>query len=167
MTLSKSVRASTSSTAGDAADDPVLLAAVQEYLEAANIQEGENILLLTDDQSTIEEANKHHPNYNWIYLDRPRNTGVSGGWEGHIPSGDGAFDFVVAETEKKVAATCNKFVHGHSGFLGTLFQQLSIQNEKYEQANISKTVKMVKQCIYHYNNAAESAALMLIQQNNQ
>jgi hypothetical protein len=70
-------------------------AAVQEYLDEAHVEEGDNIVLLTDDQTTINEIYKYHPNYNWIYLDRPRSRGVETGYNGHIPSGDAAFEVLM------------------------------------------------------------------------
>ena len=90
-------------------------AAVQEYLDAADVEEGANIFLLTDDNSTIEEINEHHPNYKWFYLDRPRNRGVDGGWEGHIPSGKPEFEVLTILTEFSLASQCEKLVQGDSG----------------------------------------------------
>jgi hypothetical protein len=90
-------------------------AAVQEYLDAAHVEEGDNIFLLTDDNSTLEEIHKYHPNYNWTYMNRPRNNGIDGGWEGHIPSGVPEFEVLTILTEIGLASQCSKLVHGNSG----------------------------------------------------
>jgi hypothetical protein len=107
-------------------------AAVQEYIDAARIQRGDNILLLTNDQSTVDEVKKYHPSYNWTFLDRPRNHGVSGGWEGHIPSGDGAFEMLAIDTELKLAATCEKVVYGYSGFMKAFLNNQIARNKNLE-----------------------------------
>jgi hypothetical protein len=87
-------------------------AAVQEYIDLAEVQEGDTILLLTDDQSTIDEIHQYHKNYNWVYVNRTRVHGVDGGWESHLPSGDAPFEVLVIETETYLAGLCEKVVHG-------------------------------------------------------
>ena len=68
-------------------------AAVQEYLDVGQVEGGDTIFLLTDDQTTIDEINTYHKNeYNWVYLNKTRHRGMEGGWEGHVPSGDGPFE---------------------------------------------------------------------------
>ena len=115
-------------------------AAVQEYLDAASVAEGSNVFLLTDDNSTIEEIHKHHPDYNWIYLDRPRNKGVEGGWEGHIPSGKPEFEVLTIFTEIGLASQCEKLVQGNSGRSGgawytSLFLLLTLSSKLPNQAS--------------------------------
>lgn len=106
-------------------------AAVQEYIDAAGIKEGDNIVLLTDDQSTIDEVKKYHPLYKWIYLERPRTTGVSLGFNGHIPSGDEAFELLAIETELRIAASCDKVVCGQSGFMESLIHSMDAEKKNY------------------------------------
>ncbi|CAB9511758.1 expressed unknown protein [Seminavis robusta] len=95
-------------------------AAVQEYLDEADAKDGDNILLLTDDQTTIDEIKQYHSNYNWFYLNRTRHSGTEGGWQSHVPSGDGPFEVAAIKTEAHLAGFCKKFVHGTSGFMRTI-----------------------------------------------
>jgi hypothetical protein len=64
-------------------------AALSEYIEAGHIGHDELILILTDDVTTIQEAEQFYPDYNWIYMNRPRVNMSFGGFDGHVPSGDG------------------------------------------------------------------------------
>ena len=99
-------------------------AAVSEYLEAGHVLENDTIVLLTDDASPIEEVNRFHPNYNWIYADRPRNNGSSAGFDSHIPSGDPVSDFFAIQAEIRLASRCSKFVYGKSGFVDIILDQM-------------------------------------------
>lgn len=101
-------------------------AAISEYLEIGEVQPGDNIVLLTDDTTTIQEVEKYHPNYNWIYAKRPRNNGTDGGFDGHIPSNDPAYDFVVILAELKLASQCTKLVHGHSSFSDLVYDAMAL-----------------------------------------
>jgi hypothetical protein len=95
-------------------------AAVQEYIDAGNVKAGASIMLLTDDSSTIDEIKEHHPNYNWIYLDRPRAQGVESGWKGHIPSGDRTFEVLAIYSEIQLASEYQTLTQGRSGFMKML-----------------------------------------------
>lgn len=107
-------------------------AAVQEYIDKANIQKGANIVLLTDDESTIEEVRTYHNNdYNWIYLDRPRNRGIKAGFHGHFPSSDEGKEMAVIATELRVASTCENIVFGRSGFIEGLLQSMDAEGKNY------------------------------------
>ena len=99
-------------------------AAVSEYLEAGRVLENDTIVLLTDDASPIEEVNLFHPNYNWIYADRPRNNGSLAGFDSHIPSGDPVSDFFAIQAEIRLASRCSKFVYGKSGFVDIILDQM-------------------------------------------
>lgn len=103
-----------------------------EYLDIGQVQKGDSIILLTDDDSTIEEIQQYHANdYNWIYLDRPRNRGIDGGFDGHIPSGDHGYEMLAIETELRVATFCQKIVCGKSGFMESLVQRMDAENRNY------------------------------------
>ena len=91
-------------------------ASVSEYLEVGNVQKGDTIVLLTDDASTLEEIQRFHPDYDWKYPERPRNTGSKEGFDAHTPSGDSVADFLALQAEIKMASRCHKFVYGVSGF---------------------------------------------------
>ena len=58
-------------------------AALSEYLQAANVGKGEAVVLLTDDVSTIQEAQQFHPDIQWLYVPRPRPNGTSGKHDDH------------------------------------------------------------------------------------
>ena len=91
-----------------------------EYIRVGNIGPKDPVLILTDDVTTIYEAKTFYPDYNWIYMDRPRVNTTYGGFEGLIPSGDEAQEFVAIYAEMFLASRCNKVVHGYSGFVREL-----------------------------------------------
>ena len=99
-------------------------AAVSEYIEVGNVLENDTIVLLTDDISPIEEVTRFHPNYNWIYTDRPRNNGSSAGFDSHVPSGGPVSYFFAIQAEIRLASRCSKFVYGKSGFLDIILDQM-------------------------------------------
>jgi hypothetical protein len=108
-------------------------AAVEEYLQAGNITTGETVVVLTDDVSTIEEIEEYHAkDYNWIYLQRPRHRGSAGGFEGFIPSSDPAFEILAILVEIQLASQCNKLVHGKSGFVATIADEMELSGHPYE-----------------------------------
>ena len=91
-----------------------------DYIRVGNIGPKDPVLILTDDVTTIYEAKTFYPDYNWIYMDRPRVNTTYGGFEGLIPSGDEAQEFVAIYAEMFLASQCNKVVHGYSGFIREL-----------------------------------------------
>jgi len=119
-------------------------AAVQEYIEAANIAPGANILLLTDDESTLEEIQRYDKllakRYNWMYLKKKRNRNVLGGFDGHIPTGDEGLEMLAIETEHNLASTCDTFVYGNSGFIGSLLFKLDMEGKKYQKYVVNTDV---------------------------
>ncbi len=101
-------------------------AAVDEYLEAGGVQPGETVVLLTDDTSAIEEVELYlKKEQKWIYLDRPRTTGTTLGFEGFIPSQDPAYEVVSILAELQLVSHCQKLVHGKSGFVTVLAEAMS------------------------------------------
>ena len=116
-------------------------AAVQEYIDAAQIPKGDNIVLLTDDQSTVEEVKKYHADdYHWIYLERVRNRGIWGGFDGHIPSKDEGLEMVVIETELRAASACDKIVHGLSGFMKHILMSMDLEGRNYTRYYVNTAV---------------------------
>ncbi|KAL3762749.1 hypothetical protein ACHAW5_006560 [Stephanodiscus triporus] len=91
-----------------------------EFIREGGIGPGDPVLILTDDETTIYEAETFYPEYNWIYIDRPRVNITYGGWEGLIPSGDEVQEFVAIYAEMLLASRCNRVVHGQSGFIREL-----------------------------------------------
>ena len=90
-----------------------------EYLNATSDIES-NILLLTDDQNAIGEAKSLHPKYNWMFLNRPRYQGASGGFERHLPSGDPSFEMTVLLATFQLVQKCSSLIHSASGFSSVL-----------------------------------------------
>lgn len=119
-------------------------AAVSEYIEKGKIQPGDNIVLLTDDSSTITEIKRYHPEYNWYYYDRPRNQNIVGGFDGHIPSGDEAFELLVIESELKLAQSCDKFVYGHSGFMKQLVKAMVAEEKNFTSYYVDTSVSQAE-----------------------
>jgi hypothetical protein len=137
-------------------------AAVQEYLDAVpNLAPNETIFLMTDDQSTIEEVQQYHAHkYNWRYVDRPRVHSISGGFDGHIPSGDPAFEMLVLDTELTVATRCDRFVYGNSGFVKGMLESLDLENKTYSSYVVHTTV--TKEEVQKFpNKQARVEALMM------
>lgn len=116
-------------------------AAVAEYIEKGQVQKGENIVLLTDDDTTIEEIKKYHSwDYNWIYSDRPRQTGTRKGFNSHIASNVPALDYVAILAELKLASQCHKFVYGYSGFARIIVEALREAGTNFTEYYLDTTI---------------------------
>jgi len=97
---------------------------LSDYLEKTS---DSNILLLTDDDSTIKELLDFHIHQrNWTYLPRKRYTGPEGGFLGFFPSGDVIYEMVIILTEVALARQCHKLVHTRSGFAKMLAQEMRL-----------------------------------------
>jgi len=117
--------------AGLEADPFRRYAAVQEYIDAAHIQKGDNIFLMTDDESTLEEIERHLNNtYNWIFLKRPRNRGIPE-FNGHIVSEDASMDMLAMEVELRAAKSCSAMVFGKSSFISAILGELDLEGRNY------------------------------------
>jgi hypothetical protein len=99
--------------------------AVQEYLDALQTTLGglsilqptfgRNILLLTDDSNAVTEAlQQHGAGYHWMYLNRYRHKGASGGWENQIPSNDPAGEVAALLASAELMKECDCLVHSKS-----------------------------------------------------
>jgi hypothetical protein len=96
---------------------------VKEYVNA--LENGtKNILLLTDDQNAIEEAQTLFPSYNWMFVDRQRHQGAEGGWENQIPSDDPKLEVIILLTIFRLVRMCSSFIHGHSNFAFLLEEEM-------------------------------------------
>lgn len=93
---------------------------IEEYLKALDKDDPKNILLLTDDQNAVEEARTLHPDYNWMYLHRPRHRGAEGGWENQIPSDDPRLEVIILLAIFKLVRQCSTLIHTHSNFAKVL-----------------------------------------------
>ncbi|CAB9526019.1 expressed unknown protein [Seminavis robusta] len=93
---------------------------LEEYLRRGKVSPTDNILLLTDDQTTLEEARVLHSNYHFHYWNRTRVRGPVEN-NAHIPSGDPSLEVLYILAERKLASRCQKGVHGNSN-MATLFR---------------------------------------------
>jgi Alpha-(1,6)-fucosyltransferase N- and catalytic domains len=101
--------------------------AVEEYMNTT-IDVDRNVLLLTDDQNAIAEAESKFPQYNWMYEKRQRHNATEGGWENHFPSGDPRLEMVILLATFRAVQQCNKMVRTIST-IGEYFEGL--QKERY------------------------------------
>lgn len=93
---------------------------LKEYLTRGQVSKDDNLLLFTDDQSTIEEAELLHPEYRWNYWDRKRHRGPVPN-NAHLPSGNAELEILTILAERKLASQCQKGVFGNSN-MATLFR---------------------------------------------
>ncbi len=83
-----------------------------------------NILLFTDDQNAIEEAKEFYPTYNWMYLNKTRHRGSSGGFENQLPSGSPKEEVIALLAIFQLAQKCNILVHTQSGFAFSIYDSM-------------------------------------------
>lgn len=105
---------------------------LNEYLERGNVSTADNILLLTDDSTTIDEANLLYPQYKWNYWNRTRNRGKVKK-NSHIPSNDKAKELLAILGELSLAGQCQKGVHGTSNMVEMFKMEMT---NHYGLANI-------------------------------
>ena len=96
---------------------------IGEYMNASN-NIRPNILLLTDDHNALGEATTQFPQYNWIYIDRPRFQGV-GGWEHQIPSDDPTFEVVVLFSTFQLVRSCDQIILSFGKFSDYLYAEMN------------------------------------------
>lgn len=108
------------------------------YIEMGNVSKRDNIVLLTDDQSTLDEAKFLHPEHNFFYIDRQRFFGVQK-VNNHIPSGDPASEFLNILADIKMAEKCDRIVHGTSNLV-----EFIVQNMEEVQDRIVSTIQVDK-----------------------
>jgi NADPH-dependent ferric siderophore reductase len=102
--------------------------AIADYLR--HVKKGDHVLLLTDDQSAIDEVLEFHSKErDWTYIDRKRWRGTEGGLNSHLPSGDAVQELIYIGAEMKLATRCRRFIHTRSGFADVLLQ--AMQTKKW------------------------------------
>jgi hypothetical protein len=102
--------------------------ALQDYLDYINLRTTESVVLLTDDQTTIDEARQLHPHVPWIYFNRTRWQGTMGGYNSHLPSGDPVVEMAFLLAELQLGGQCRHLVHTKSGFRDVVLQYMQIHH---------------------------------------
>lgn len=91
---------------------------IKDYIQGAKETLGrsvpKDILLLTDDQDAIDEAKRDFPDYNWMYMNRTRFKGPSGGFENQLPSGDPRLEMIVLLSTFRLIQNCNLLINAQS-----------------------------------------------------
>jgi hypothetical protein len=100
---------------------------IQDYLD--HVKEGQNILLLTDDHSAVEEALHYHKGRNISYIQRVRWKGPEGGFNGHLPSGDPIHEMAVILAELQLAQKCRALVHTRSGYADVVLNSMDVASD--------------------------------------
>ena len=73
-------------------------------------------------------------------MKRNRFRGVEGGWEQHVPSGDGPFEVLAINTETDLAGQCSKVVHGNSGLMKVVRGRMEAEGKKYQSFYVDTMV---------------------------
>ncbi|GKY92867.1 hypothetical protein MPSEU_000255900 [Mayamaea pseudoterrestris] len=108
---------------------------IHEYVAPIR-NDPKNILLLTDDEDAIAEAQRLYPSYHWMYFRRPRYHGSEGGWEQHLPSDDPAFEVVALLSEFRLAKQCGMLVHSASNFGQLLHAEMKNVDSRIRRINL-------------------------------
>ena len=114
---------------------------IAEYMNATqNLRP--NIYLMTDDANAIVEAQTEFPNYNWMYIDRPRYKANEGGWEKQIPSNDPTLEVVVLLAAFQMVRQCDQLIHSRSGFATQLYSEMMATGHEIDRIDLDKGGKV-------------------------
>jgi len=97
---------------------------ISDYMEKLPKNRRDTILLLTDDANAIKEAKEFFPDTKWVYFNRTRHQGASGGWENQIPSKSPKQEVITILATLKIVSTCDTIVYGESAFATMLVQSM-------------------------------------------
>mmetsp|Transcript_501 Transcript_501/g.620 ORF Transcript_501/g.620 Transcript_501/m.620 type:complete len:440 (+) Transcript_501:206-1525(+) len=97
---------------------------ISDYMNKLPENRNNTIFLLTDDANAIEEAEEFFPDSKWVYFNRTRHKGASGGWENQIPSKSPKEEVITILATMKLVATCDTIVYGESGFGSMLAESM-------------------------------------------
>lgn len=111
--------------------------AISEYLNVSSDLE-KNVILLTDDANAIEEALHEFPILHWMFINRTRFRGKSGGFENHIASNDAATEVVAIMADFQLVQQCQSFVRGPGTFARVLQGYVLSRNSSARVWNIQK-----------------------------
>ena len=128
---------------------------ISSYLSAANVMEGSNVLLFTDDANAVDEALEFYPAYNWMYLNRKRHRGSEGGWENQLPSKDPISEVVVLLSIFELSKRCDMFAHTQSNFADMIYSAMVSTGRDIRRVIVDDDVAYV----YNQNNSATEESL--------
>ena len=122
-----------------------------EYIHAGHVRPDEPIVLLTDDVTTIQEAQQFYPDYTWIYMNRTRSNMTYDGWGSHIHNDDDdpGKEIIAMWSEVRAAAHCRKFVHAKSAFVMALMAEYYLSERELPEMFIVDT-NVPKQEVMEY-----------------
>jgi hypothetical protein len=112
---------------------------ISDYVK--HVIPGSNILLMTDDQSAVDEALGLHPNYTWYFINRTRHYGASGGLNHHIPSQDPLLEIIIILAELRLASHCKTLIHTHSGFVDLIREAVQSTPGNHEIIKIDQGIQ--------------------------
>jgi hypothetical protein len=110
---------------------------IDEYIQALD-KSTKNLFLLTDDHNAIGEAKTKFPDYNWMYIDRPRHRGAEGGFENQLPSNNPKFEVVVLLVIFRLVRKYSSLIHTKSGFSGLLRREMGQKTGKRVNIDLGK-----------------------------
>jgi hypothetical protein len=110
---------------------------IDEYIQALD-KSTKNLFLLTDDHNAIGEAKTKFPDYNWMYIDRPRHRGAEGGFENQLPSNNPKFEVVVLLVIFRLVRKCSSLIHTKSGFSDLLRREMWQKTVKRVNIDLGK-----------------------------
>ncbi len=121
------------------------------------------IFLLTDDANAVNEAHEFYPKLSWKYIDRPRHSGSSGGWENQTPSLNPSLELIVLMATFELAQDCSTFVHGHSGLSDYIWTHMAA-NSAGEKRAVRFRVDDQKQVFDEKNLHSEEELAKLLEE---
>lgn len=113
---------------------------IGEYLNVTSwdptFQIQQNVLLFTDDQNAIGEAQTLFPHYNWMHINRPRWKADEAGFERQLPSSQPIFEMVVLLSTFRLVQQCDNFVRATTGFADWLEEYGKDTNSSFRVYNL-------------------------------
>ena len=138
-----------------------------EYIRAGNVSQDEPIVLLTDDVTTIREAEQFYSDYTWIYMNRTRVNMTFSGFGSHINVGDNADpgdEIIAMRSEARAAARCRKLVHARSGFVLVILSEYYLdEREPPEMFMVDTSVPKEEVTTFQGAQQHDRAQLMIDQ----
>lgn len=133
---------------------------IEDYLKKIDadareiLQNGNNILLFTDDANAIDEAHSLHPSYKWVYLNRTRHRGSSGGWENQVPSQDPRKEVIMLLSILELAKKCDAFAYTSSKYANVIRDAMLSTGRSIKLLRVDEGLE-----VHHSNHSSSEAEL--------